>query len=110
MLQSAPVDAQLFSLVLYRNNEAALSSGQEDPLTDGGIFTIGTLDTSQFEGNVTWLDVPAASGGTYGGKKAFWIVYMDALSLGGTNVLPANETERTAVVDSVSAAAANESP
>ena len=45
----------------------------------GGIFTLGSLSNSSFEGNLTFTEVPE-------GSESYWVIPMDGILFNGTAI------------------------
>ncbi|WFD48897.1 cathepsin D [Malassezia furfur] len=73
------VQDPVFSFELKVNT----NQSQANEMVPGGVFTLGTLDSQQYSGEITWMDLDSR----YGSKgKGFWGIKMDALSLDGSDV------------------------
>ncbi|WFD34295.1 cathepsin D [Malassezia cuniculi] len=86
------VQERVFSFQLAYNTDKVRSSSE---INEGGIFTLGVLDQSQYSGDINWVTVPRRYGNTGIG---YWAIPMDAMKVNGNTVnLPSNYMD--AVID-----------
>lgn len=60
-----------------------------DVVEPGGLLTLGYLNTTLYDGNITFVDIPS-------GMESYWVIPMSAIGVNGTNV---TETEVYAAID-----------
>lgn len=76
------VEERVFSFQL-KNNMREARNGQD--IRPGGIFTLGMLDKSQFQGDINWVSVPKKFGNTGIG---YWAVPLDRIQVNSRSFPP----------------------
>lgn len=72
-----------FTFQLARNQDVTSATTQ----SPGGIFTLGEIDSSQYTGDITYITLPS----TTIGERGYWAIYMDSLTVSGTNIPTTNQ-------------------
>ncbi|KAK0534473.1 hypothetical protein OC834_001863 [Tilletia horrida] len=93
VVESGDVKDQVFSFQLARNlDNADLYSNDEIILNEGGIFTLGELDSDQYDGSITWHTVP----NQFIQRAGYWAIALQSITLQGRT---ANTNGNFAVID-----------
>ncbi|KAE8234843.1 hypothetical protein CF326_g108 [Tilletia indica] len=92
VVEGGNVKDQVFSFQLARNNEADNLYTDEIPLNSGGVFTLGEIDTDQFDGQITWHTVPDR----YIQRAGYWAIELESVTLQGRKAVT---TGQFAVID-----------
>ncbi|KAK0557926.1 hypothetical protein OC846_000221 [Tilletia horrida] len=79
VVEGGNVAAQVFSFQLARNNDADNLYTSELPLNPGGVFTLGELDSNQYQGSITWHTVPQR----FIQNAGYWAIAIQSMTIQG---------------------------
>jgi cathepsin D len=82
----------LFTFQLARNNQNPTVLNAQtlaDQLQPGGVFTLGELDSNQYEGDITYTSLTS---------RAYWTIPMDSLNVNGRTT-SLSSSENVAAID-----------
>ncbi|PWN19978.1 acid protease [Microstroma glucosiphilum] len=83
LAKSNVLSVPAFTFQLARNQDVSTATTQ----SAGGIFTLGEIDSSQYTGDITYIDIPS----TTIGDRGYWAIYMDSITVAGKVVSTANQ-------------------
>lgn len=77
LAKSGKLATQAFTFQLTRNTMASQSA-----LNTGGTFTLGEIDPNQYQGDITWTNLPS----TTAGQRGYWAIPLDSVSANGNSL------------------------
>jgi cathepsin D len=92
LAQSNQLQQPLFTFQLARNNQNPTVLNAQtlaDQLQPGGVFTLGELDSNQYEGDITYTSLTS---------RAYWTIPMDSLNVNGRTT-SLSSSENVAAID-----------
>lgn len=87
LAETNKLPTQAFTFQLQRNALASPSA-----LNPGGVFTLGQIDSNQYSGDITYVNLPS----TRSGRAGYWAIPMDSIEVGGQTI---NTSEELAAID-----------
>lgn len=76
LAKSNVLQTPAFTFQLARNALTATSATDTNP---GGVFTLGEIDTNQYTGDITYVDLPT----TTEGEEGYWAIPVDSVAING---------------------------
>ncbi|KAN0066048.1 hypothetical protein ACQY0O_000141 [Thecaphora frezii] len=85
LAQQGVLQTNAFTFQLTRNidNVDVSSSNANSVLNSGGVFTLGEIDSNQYSGDITYIDIPNNLERTQG--LGYWTIPLDGISINGQN-------------------------
>ncbi|CAO1618365.1 unnamed protein product [Parajaminaea phylloscopi] len=77
LAKSGKLQTQAFTFQLARNTQASTKG-----LSSGGTFTLGEIDSNQYQGDITWTNLPSNTAG----QRGYWAIPLDAVSANGNSI------------------------
>lgn len=77
LAKSGTLQTQAFTFQLQRNKMAS-----QDALSSGGVFTLGEIDGNQYQGDITYTNLPNSQRG----RAGYWAIPLDNVQLNGNTI------------------------